>query len=221
MDRLLIPSYWRAWFSVAADAPRVHPLDEGLVSIKDLVLSWPVVRQLATGGDGTGPEAMTAQTVDLRPRNDGAGAARSVCPYCAVGCGQLIFHRHGRVVSVEGDPGSPISEGHLCPKGAATFELLTHAARLTRVKYRAPYATAWTELDLDTAMEMVAARVWASRARHFEETRDTAAGTAPLMQCPSIAHLGGATLDNEENYVIKKLFTGGLGMVALSNQARI
>ena len=160
---------------------------------------------------------MSERTWRLRPKHEGASVARSVCPYCAVGCGQLIFHREGRVVSVEGDPESPISEGHLCPKGAATHELLTHAARSTRVKYRAPYARDWSEIDLETAMDMVAERVWASRARHFEVERDG----EPLMQCPSIAHLGGATLDNEENYLIKKLFTGGLGMVALSNQARI
>jgi formate dehydrogenase major subunit len=191
------------------------------MSIKNLLSSWPVVRQIANGADGTGPEAMTERTVALRPRNDTSGAARSVCPYCAVGCGQLIFHENGRVVSVEGDPASPISEGRLCPKGAATFELLTHAARLTRVKYRAPYATGWSELDLETAMDMVADRVWASRERHFEETRETEDGATALMQCASIAHLGGATLDNEENYLIKKLFTGGLGMVCISNQARI
>ncbi|MEO8076997.1 MAG: hypothetical protein ABI818_11745 [Acidobacteriota bacterium] len=190
-------------------------------SIKNLLLSWPVVRQILHGADGNGAEAMTARTVALRPRNAGARVARSVCPYCAVGCGQLVFHENGRVVSVEGDPESPISEGHLCPKGAATFQLITHEARLSRVKYRAPYASEWTELDLDTAMGMVADRVWASRERHFEETRETDQGTAALMQCASIAHLGGATLDNEENYLIKKLFTGGLGMVCLSNQARI
>ena len=178
---------------------------------------WPFLRQLLTGGSGTGVEAMTARTWALRPKHDGATAARSVCPYCAVGCGQLIFHRDGKVISVEGDPESPISEGHLCPKGAATYELLTHAARATRVRYRAPHAHDWTEIDLETAMDMVAERVWASRRRHFAVERDG----EPLMQCASIAHLGGATLDNEENYLIKKLFTGGLGMVALSNQARI
>ena len=182
---------------------------------------WPLVEQLRTGADGTGREAMSARTHALRPRNTGADVARSVCPFCAVGCGQLIFHRGGKVISVEGDPASPISEGHLCPKGAATQELLTHPGRLTRVKYRAPYATAWTAIALDTAMDMVAERVWASRERHFEETRSLDGTDLPLMQCASIAHLGGATLDNEENYLIKKLFTGGLGMVALSNQARI
>jgi formate dehydrogenase major subunit len=134
-----------------------------------------------------------------------------------VGCGQLVFHRHNAVVAIEGDPESPISAGHLCPKGAASYELVTHAHRLTRVKYRAPYSTAWQELDLETAMDMIAARVWASRDRAFVEEVDG----KPLMQVRTIAHLGGATLDNEENYLIKKLFAAGLGMVAVSNQARI
>jgi formate dehydrogenase major subunit len=182
---------------------------------------WPVIEQLRTGGDGTGAEAMSDATRQLGPRNAGTEVARSVCPFCAVGCGQLIFHRNGRVVSVEGDPASPISEGRLCPKGAATQELLTHDGRATRVKYRAPHASAWTEIDLETAMEMVTARVWDSRERFFEEARDHEGRSLPLMQCASIAHLGGATLENEENYLIKKLFTGGLGIVAISNQARI
>jgi formate dehydrogenase major subunit len=191
------------------------------MSIRDLISKWPVLKQIAAGADGTGPEAMTERTLALRPRNEDASVARSVCPYCGVGCGQLIFHQHGKIVSVEGDPESPISEGHLCPKGAATFELLTHPGRATALKYRAPGATAWTELDLETAMDMVAERVWESRERGFEERRDHDGVALPLMQCRSIAHLGGATLANEENYLIKKLFTGGLGMVAISNQARI
>ena len=182
-----------------------------------LLRRWPVVRQVLDGGDGTGPEAMSAPTRALEPKTTGADVARSVCPYCAVGCGQLVFHRDGRLVSIEGDPASPISEGHLCPKGAASFELLTHAARATRVKYRAPFAAAWQDLDLETALDMIADRVWTTRERTFVAERDG----LPLMQCPTIAHLGGATLDNEENYLIKKLFAGGLGMVAISNQARI
>jgi formate dehydrogenase major subunit len=186
-----------------------------------LIARWPLIRQLQGGGDGTGPEAMSEATRQLTPRNAGTGVARSVCPYCAVGCGQLIFHRDGQVVSIEGDPASPISEGHLCPKGAATKELVTHDARATRVKYRAPYGAEWTELDLETAMDLVAERVWDSRDRYFEDSRTVDGTSFPLMQCPSIAHLGGATLDAEENYLIKKLFTGGLGIVALSNQARI
>jgi formate dehydrogenase major subunit len=191
------------------------------MTIRQLIAQWPLLKQIATGGDGTGPEAMTEETRSIRPKHESAEAARSICPFCGVGCGQLIFHRGGRVISVEGDPGSPISEGHLCPKGAATFELLTHAGRATRVKYRAPRAAAWTELDLETAMDMVADRVWASRERHFVESRTVDGKRLPLMQCPSIAHLGGATLEIEENYLIKKLFTGGLGIVAISNQARI
>jgi formate dehydrogenase major subunit len=187
----------------------------------DFVQRWPLLEQLRTRTDGTGREAMSDATRRLLPRNTGTEVAHSVCPFCGVGCAQLIFHREGRIVSVEGDPASPISEGHLCPKGAATQELLTHPARATRVKYRAPYAKAWTAIELETAMDMVAERVWTSRDRHFEETRRIDEADAPLMQCASIAHLGGATLDNEENYLIKKLFTGGLGMVAISNQARI
>ena len=191
------------------------------MTLRRLLATWPLIEQLRTGSDGTGSDAMSDSTRQLQPRNTGASVARSICPFCGVGCGQLIFHRGGRIVSVEGDPASPISEGRLCPKGAATEELLTHSARATKVKYRAPFAAGWTELDLETAMDMVAERVWTSRERHFEETRRSNDDELPLMQCASIAHLGGATLDNEENYLIKKLFTGGLGMVALSNQARI
>jgi len=160
---------------------------------------------------------MTQRTRDLAPKNAGAAVTRSVCPYCAVGCGQLVFHRDNTLISIEGDPASPISEGHLCPKGAASHELLTHPGRQTKVRYRAPGGRVWQDLDLETAMDMVADRVWDSRERGFEAARDGQS----LMQCRSIAHLGGATLDNEENYLIKKLFTGGLGMVAVSNQARI
>lgn len=177
---------------------------------------WPLLRQIARLADGTGPEAMSDATRALRPRTEGASVTRSVCPYCAVGCGQLVFHRNDRLVSIEGDPESPISEGHLCPKGAASYELLTHPARATKVKYRAPFASDWQDLDSATALDMIADRVWTTRAETFEAGRND----LPLMQCPNIAHLGGATLDNEENYLIKKLFTGGLGLVAVSNQAR-
>lgn len=184
---------------------------------KRLVDEWPLLRQIRGGTDGTGPEVMSPGTRELRPRTEAAQVARSVCPYCGVGCGQLVFHRGGRLLAIEGDPASPISAGHLCPKGAASHELLTHAGRLTTVRYRPPYATVWQELDLEAAMDMIADRVWDTRERSFEEARDG----QPLMQCRTIAHLGGATLDNEENYLIKKLFTAGLGMVCVSNQARI
>jgi formate dehydrogenase major subunit len=186
----------------------IHPL---------ALRQWPLVRQLLSGGRGTGSEAMSPATIALQPRNTGAEVARSICPYCAVGCGQLVFHRDNRLVSIEGDPASPISAGHLCPKGAASFELLTHPNRLQRVKYRAAYGTEWQELDLDTAMDMIADRLWTARDRGFVESMDG----KPLMQVRTVAHLGGATLDNEENYLLKKLFAAGLGMVAVSNQARI
>jgi formate dehydrogenase major subunit len=199
---------------------------------RHLLSGWPVIRQLSSGGDGTGAEATSPATAALEPRTTGAHVARSVCPYCGVGCGQIIFHNNRRLIAIEGDSESPISGGHLCPKGAASFELLTHAARATRVKYRAPFATAWQEIGLETAMDMVADRVWQSRDRHFREFHESDPSAGPgsprassrgetLMQCPSIAHLGGATLDNEENYLLKKLFSGGLGIVAISNQARI
>jgi formate dehydrogenase major subunit len=182
-----------------------------------LLRRWPLMRQLLDGGDGTGPEAMSAATAAIGLRTSGASVSRSVCPYCAVGCGQLVFHRGGRLEAIEGDPASPISEGHLCPKGAASYELLTHQARATRVKYRAPFASEWQDMELDEAMDRIADRLWESRQQSFEATRDG----QPLGQCAKVAHLGGATLDNEENYLIKKLFAGGLGMVAISNQARI
>jgi formate dehydrogenase major subunit len=184
----------------------------------DLLRDWPLLRQLREGGDGCGPEAMSRRTRELRPKTDGCAVARSVCPFCGVGCGQRVFHRDGQVVAVEGDPESPISRGRLCPKGSATFELLTHPGRLTKVKYRAPYSRTWQDLPLEEAMDRIADRVWESRERTFaEETQDG----RRLMQCRGIAHLGGATLDNEENYLLKKLFTGGLGIVRVSNQARI
>ena len=185
--------------------------------LKNLLLKWPLVQQLIAGSDGTGREAMSERTRSLRARIAGTKVTRSVCPYCAVGCGQLVHHHGGKLVSIEGDPQSPISRGRLCPKGSDSFELLTHAGRETRVKYRRPYSTKWEELDLETAMDMIADRVWDSRERTFVEQQDG----ETVMHTTAIAHLGGATLDNEENYLIKKLFAAGLGMVCISNQARI
>ena len=185
--------------------------------LKDLLSRWPLIQQIRTGSDGTGSEAWSERTRKLQPKTAGCEETRSICPYCGVGCGQLLFHKEGKLISVEGDPQSPISRGHLCPKGADTYQLHTHSGRLTKVKYRRPYGKDWEDLDLDSAMRMIADRVWESRERSFRETEE---GNA-LMQTKAIAHLGGATLDNEENYLIKKLFTGGLGMVCISNQARI
>jgi formate dehydrogenase major subunit len=160
---------------------------------------------------------MSAKTKSLRPKHDGAEVTSSICPYCGVGCGQLVYHKNGKLISIEGDPKSPISRGRLCPKGADTYELHTHPGRLTKVKYRRPFSSRWEELDQETAMDMVADRLWESRERTFQEQKDGES----LMQTKAIGHLGGATLDNEENYLIKKLFAAGLGMVCVSNQARI
>lgn len=185
--------------------------------VKETLLRWALVRQILTHSDGTGVEAMSDRTRSLAPKHAGAQVASSVCPYCAVGCGQLVYHKDGKLISIEGDPKSPISRGRLCPKGSDSFELLTHAGRETSVKYRRPYSTRWEELDLDTALDMIADRLWESRERTFVEEKDG----ETVMHTTAVAHLGGATLDNEENYLIKKLFAAGLGMVCISNQARI
>ena len=183
------------------------------------IRSWPVWRQLR-GPDplARGTAAVSARSVRLRPRTESADrVARSVCPYCAVGCGQLVYVRDGEVTQIEGDPDSPISRGRLCPKGSASKQLVTGPHRQQRVRYRAPYATEWTELELETAMDMVADRVLEARAKGWQE-RD--ARGRPLRRTTGLASLGGATLDNEENYLIKKLFTA-LGAIQIENQARI
>ena len=185
--------------------------------LKHLLSRWPLIEQIRTGADGTGPEVMSDHSLNLRPKTYGAQVARSICPYCGVGCGQLVYHKRGKLISIEGDPESPISRGHLCPKGADTFELHTHPGRLQTVKYRRPYSRKWEEIGLEQAMDMIADRVWETRDRSFQETKDG----ETVMQTTAMAHLGGATLDNEENYLIKKLFAAGLGMVCISNQARI
>ncbi len=185
--------------------------------LNDLLSRWPLIQQIKTGADGTGSESYSERTRNLRPKHDGATATPSVCPYCGVGCGQLVYHKEGKLISIEGDPRSPISRGHLCPKGSATYELHTHSGRLKKVKYRAPYSKKWEEIDLERAMDMVADRMWQTRDRTFEETKDGQV----VMHTTAMAHLGGATLDNEENYLIRKLFTIGMGMVCVSNQARI
>ena len=152
----------------------------------------------------------TARTVD-------ATIVKSICPYCAVGCGQNVYVKDGAIVQIEGDPDSPISRGRLCPKGAATYALVNSPLREYNVKYRRPYGTAWEALPLDRAMDMIAERVLKTRRETWEPADD--AGNA-LNRCSGIAHLGGATLDNEENYLMKKLYTA-LGVVQVENQARI
>ena len=180
---------------------------------------WPVVRQLRAGDlRGLGGTASSSRTRALTARTTTADeVVRSVCPYCAVGCGQLVFLEGGRITDIEGDPDSPISRGRLCPKGAATFQLVTGSFRQQQVLYRRPYGTEWETLPLERAMDMVAERVKRARDEHWE---DRTAEGRPLRRTMGFAHLGGATLDNEENYLIKKLFTA-LGAVQIENQARI
>jgi formate dehydrogenase major subunit len=182
-------------------------------------LSWPVIRQL-TGSDplGRGPAVKSAHTEHLTARTTTADrVARSVCPYCAVGCGQRIFVKDEKVVQIEGDPDSPISRGRLCPKGSASLNLVTSPLRQTAVKYRRPYGTQWEDLDLDTAMEMIADRVVKTRNDTWQDIDE---GGRRVRRTLGVASLGGATLDNEENYLIKKLFTA-LGAIQIENQARI
>jgi formate dehydrogenase major subunit len=181
--------------------------------------TWPLLRQIADGdAHGLGASAASPRTRALRPRTERADrVVKSVCPYCAVGCGQLVYVEDGAITDIEGDPTSPISEGCLCPKGAATFQLVTGAHRVDRVLHRRPGATSWETLPLEQAMDMVAARVKAAREATWEEK---AGGDKHVNRTLGIAHLGGATLDNEENYLIKKLFTA-LGIVQIENQARI
>lgn len=186
--------------------------------LKDLLSRWPVIKQLQTRSDGTGEEAWSDRTRELQPKTHGCEVARTICPYCGVGCGQLAYHKDNQLVAIVGDPDSPISRGRLCPKGSDTHELHTHPNRLKKVRYRRPYSKTWEDLDLETAMDMIADRIWETRNRTFEEKNEK--GDA-VMHTLAIGHLGGATLDNEENYLIKKLFAGGLGMNCISNQARI
>ncbi|MEU7258401.1 formate dehydrogenase [Streptomyces rimosus] len=189
------------------------------MGVRKRVRDWPVYRQL-TGGDplGRGRAAMSPYTEGLRPRTGTADRmVRSVCPYCAVGCGQQVYVKDEKVVQIEGDPDSPVSRGRLCPKGSATLQLTTGSSRRHQVLYRRPYGTDWEQLDLETAMDMVADRVIETRRRTWEWESAEGLRTARTM---GIASLGGATLDNEENYLIKKLLTG-LGVVQVENQARV
>lgn len=182
-------------------------------------LRWPVLRQVKNGDAfGLGKSAVSSRTESLTPRTKSADkVVGSVCPYCAVGCGQLVYVKNEKIIDIEGDPASPISNGCLCPKGAATFQLVTGSHRVTDVLYRRPHATKWEKIPLSKAMDMVAARVKKTRDENWEEADKK---SNPLHRTMAIAHLGGATLDNEENYLIKKLFTA-LGIVQIENQARI
>ena len=179
---------------------------------------WPVLRQL-TGRDklARGQAAQSEASRQLVARTDTADeVVRSVCPYCAVGCGQRVYVRDGAVTQIEGDPDSPVSRGRLCPKGSATKELVTGPLREYKIRYRRPYGTEWEDLDLDTAMDMIADRVIEARNDGWQWEQDG----RRTRRTVGLASLGGATLDNEENYLMKKLYTA-LGAIEIENQARI
>lgn len=182
-------------------------------------LEWPVFRQFRSGDVfGRGPSVTSPTTRQVESRTATADrVVQSICPFCAVGCGQKVYVKDERVVQIEGDPDSPISRGRLCPKGASSEQLVNNPMRQTTIRYRAPYATDWTDLDLDTATDMIADRFIEARRNGWQE-RDEQGRI--LRRTMGIASLGGATLDNEENYLIKKLFTAA-GAIQIENQARI
>ena len=182
------------------------------------VLGWPVLRQARGDALGRGAAVTSPRTRKLTARTETADRmVQSVCPYCAVGCGQRVYVKNDKVVQIEGDPDSPVNRGRLCPKGSASEQLVNSSGRQTKVLYRRPYATEWETLDVDEATNMVAQRMLDTRARTWEDSDEHGRAVRRTM---GIAALGGATLDNEENYLIKKLFTA-LGAIQIENQARI
>jgi len=188
------------------------------MGVRTWIESWPVYRQL-TGDDplGRGTAARSAATDRLRARTTTADrVVQSICPYCAVGCGQRVYVKDERVVQIEGDPDSPISRGRLCPKGSASKQLVTNPGRLTHVLYRRPYGTDWERIPLDRAVDMIADRVLKTRRETWQDEENG----ARVRRTMGIASIGGATLDNEENYLMKKLYTA-LGAIQIENQARI
>ncbi|MBL0694429.1 hypothetical protein JJE73_12440 [Comamonas sp. JC664] len=185
----------------------------------DLLARWPLLRQVKTGDTtALGETAMSERSRSLEPRTAHADrVVKSICPFCAVGCGQDVHVQDGRILDIEGDADSPVSRGRLCPKGSATFQLVTGTHRVKDVLYRRPGGAEWERIPLEQAMDMVADRVKRTRDATWEATD---VHGHDVQRTLGIAHLGGATLDNEENYLIKKLFTA-LGIVQVENQARI
>ncbi len=186
---------------------------------KPKLTDWPLVKQFQRRDPhALGETSASPRTRELSPRTRNVDRiVASVCPYCAVGCGQLIYVRDEKIVDIEGDPSSPISAGCLCPKGSATFQLVTSQHRTQQVLYRRSHSTSWEPIPLETAMEMIAQRVKKARDENWQEKSE---GGEVVNRTLSMAHLGGATLDNEENYLIKKLFNS-LGILQIENQARI
>jgi formate dehydrogenase major subunit len=178
----------------------------------------PLLRQLAGDPLALGRAAQSATSAELVPRTKTADrVVQSICPYCAVGCGQKVYVKDEKVTQIEGDPDSPISRGRLCPKGAASEALVNSAMRETKVRYRRPGGSDWEELSLEQATEMIADRLIAAREDTWEDETDDG---KPLKRTLGVHFLGGATLDTEENYLIKKFFTAA-GAVSIENQARI
>jgi formate dehydrogenase major subunit len=189
------------------------------MGVRTWIQRWPALRQISVGDPlGRGRAAQSARSATLTARTAaGDRVVQSICPYCAVGCAQKVYVKGDEIVQIEGDPDSPISRGRLCPKGSASKQLVTGPHREQKVLYRAPLATQWRELDLEAAMEMVADRVLDARRKGWQDVDEKG---QILRRTLGIASLGGATLDNEENYLIKKLFTA-LGAIQIENQARI
>lgn len=169
----------------------------------------------ALAGLGVSLAPKVAHAEEIRIKN--AKVFPSICPYCAVGCGTLIHTVDGKIVNVEGNPDSPVSEGNLCPKGAAIYQLHVNPNRLTKVLHRAPGATEWEVWDLERAMNRVAELTKKTRDETFVEKLPNG---KLVNQTLGIFSLGGATLDNEWNHIHQKLMRG-LGIVAIENQARI
>jgi formate dehydrogenase major subunit len=183
-----------------------------------MTLIPPVLRQLLGDPYGLGRAAQSERSRGLAPRTASADkVVQSVCPYCAVGCGQKVFVKDDKVIQIEGDPDSPLSRGRLCPKGSASEKLVNSPMRETRVKYRRPGAAEWEHISLEQATEMIADRIIETRAETWEEENEDG---EPLKRTLGMHFLGGATLDSEENYLIKKFFTA-MGALSIENQARI
>jgi formate dehydrogenase major subunit len=163
------------------------------------------------------PISPTTRQIRSRISDEGVQKTVSVCPYCAVGCSTLVYHRDGRIIDIEGNPDSPINAGTLCPKGSATFGLHVSPYRVTKVKYRRTYSSEWEDLSLDEALDMIAQRVKETRDENWEDKDEEG---KKLNRSMAVASIGGATIDNEENYLITKLFHS-LGFVRITNQARI
>ena len=210
----MVSAQCAAWFTPPGVEVRVTAMD-----LRRRLEHWPVLRQVRDGDVlAAGRRVASERSRNRRPRIAEADhVASSICPYCAVGCAQLAYVKDGEVIQVEGDPASPISRGRLCPKGAATKSLHSGPLREYKVKYRRPYGTEWEELPLDRAMDMIVDRVLATRDSTWEDETPDGSSAKRTM---AIANLGGATLDNEENYLMKKLLSA-LGVVQVENQARI